>query len=81
MWMDLPALVLFQSSTKEYDGSPTNAKYKCFIKNKIQLATASDATTIHQRYATCELVALPSWHCYRNPDTLDPWLRLVPNVR
>ena len=30
---------------------------------------------------TCELVVLPSWHCFRNPDALDPRLCLVRNVR
>ena len=31
---------------------------------------------------TCELiVVLPSWHCFRNPDALDPRLYLVRNVR
>ena len=34
MWMDLRALLLLQSRTKEQDGSPTNAKYKRFMKNK-----------------------------------------------
>ena len=30
---------------------------------------------------TCELVVLPSWHWFRNPDALDPCLCLVSNVR
>ena len=30
---------------------------------------------------TCELVVLPSWHSFRNPDALDPRLCFVRNVR
>ena len=49
------------------------------MKIKIQLAIASAAaTTKYSVYTsgvtTCELVVLPSWHCFRNPDALDPSL-------
>ena len=55
---------------------------KCFMKKKYTaFATASAAATLYSGVITFELVVLPSWHCFWNPEALDPRLCLVRNVR
>ena len=48
---------------------------------KTQLATASAAAATPTVSLSVSFVVFPSWHCFRNPDALDPRLCLVCNAR
>ena len=48
---------------------------------KVQLAAASAAVATPAVSLSVSLLRFPSWHCFRNPDALDPRLCLVRNVR
>ena len=58
------------------DKRKISASWKIYI----QRATASAAAHYTSGVTTCELVVLPSWHCFRNPDALDPRLCFVPGT-
>ena len=51
------------------------------MKNKGTACSCKCCGNYIPAVTTCELVVLPSWHCFRNPDALDPPLCLVRIVR
>ena len=57
---------------------------KCKINGSRKIKTAcycKRCCTYTSGVIKCELVVLPSWHCFRNPDASDPRLCLVCHVR
>ena len=60
---------------------PRQTQNKRLMKKRYRLLLQVLLQQYTSGVIACELVVLPSWHCFRNPDALDLRLCLVRNVR
>ena len=86
MWMDLRVLLLGPSVKNQGIGRISEKRKKSihFMKHKDTAGyykCCSNYFVYTSGVVTFELALLPSWHCFRNPDALDPRLCLLRIVR